>query len=173
MVRTQDRDQILFQQVISFSGLLFIAFVESALGLIPAFYGAAPKLVFGFLFVIGVRFPSAVPLFPIMIIGGIYDLLQANPLGYSSSLYLIILIYTQIRRNLLLEADATSIWSEFVLMVAGMMIYMMIIFVFYTGAWPPLSDMLFQAGLTILIFPIINWLFVLAKNLTTYFGLSR
>lgn len=170
MLRSLQADQLLLQQVISFTGLMFIVFVESALGQIPTFYGAAPKLVFGLLFVIGIRFPKAVPLLPVMVLGLIYDLVQGNPFGYSSSLYLIILIFTQLRGVVLVEADATTLWSEFVLLVFGLMLYMMIVFGFYTGTWPPVSEMIFQTGFTILLFPIMNWGFDFYKNVSILIG---
>ncbi|MCE2517294.1 MAG: rod shape-determining protein MreD, partial [Alphaproteobacteria bacterium] len=122
MLRSIQADQLLLQQVFSFVGLMFIIFVDSALGQLPTFYGSAPKLVFGVLFIIGIRFPKAVPLLPVMVLGLIYDLVQGNPFGYSSSIYLIILIFTQLRGVVLVEADATTQWSEFVLLVFGLML---------------------------------------------------
>ncbi|MGU9961925.1 MAG: hypothetical protein ACNYPF_02760 [Candidatus Puniceispirillales bacterium WSBS_2018_MAG_OTU23] len=166
-------DQVLFRQVLSFIGLMFLALVESALGQVPTFYGAAPKLVFCMLFVISVRFPRAAPLLPVMLVGLVFDVIQASPFGYTSSQYLIILTYSQIRQIVLAEADATSLWVEFTLVVFIIIIYMMIIFSLYTGALPPFSEMVFQIGLTVLLFPIVNWVFDIYKNISFYFGARK
>jgi cell shape-determining protein MreD len=169
MVSSTQSDQVLLQQVLSFAGLGFIAFVESALGQVPLFYGSGPKLLFCLVFAIGVRYPKLLPLITVVVLGLIFDLLQSNPFGYSSSLYLIILVYAKIRHNILIETDAMHVWAEFALLVFGLMIYMMTVFWFYTGAWPPFGSMLFQAISTIFLFPIINWMFDLGRSLRLYF----
>ena len=46
MLFDRKADQILFQQVFAFVLLLLAAFVESGLGLVPSFYGSAPKISF-------------------------------------------------------------------------------------------------------------------------------
>jgi rod shape-determining protein MreD len=168
MARSDETGQLLLQQVLFFVGLLFIAFVESALGQIPSFHGASPKLMFCLLFVINIYCPKVIGLLPMMVVGLIFDLTQGNPLGYSSSLYLIILTYTQLRHSFLIEAEAINVWAEFVVMIFGIMICMMVIFGLYTSAWPPFSEMIFQIGLTILLLPVVRWIFDLYRNLSLY-----
>lgn len=173
MFRSMQADQILFQQVLSFTGLLFLALVEAGLGQAAVFYGSAPKLVFCVLFVLGIRFPKAVPILPMMVVGLVFDLSQNNPMGLTSSQYLIVLIFCQVRHMALVEAQANSVWSEFVVMMFMMMAYVMVVFTLYTGVWPPFSEMIFQIGLTILIFPTINWVFDLYKNISFYLGNNK
>lgn len=163
-------DQLLLQRVITFTGLIFVTFVESALGQIPLFYGVVPKLLFGLLFMLTLHYPNVVPIVSVMLVGLVFDLSQGNPLGYSSSLYFIVVLYTKFRRGFLVQAEAMTIWLEFMAMVVALMLYMMAIFVFYTGAWPPFSGMILQIGLTILVFPIINWAFEFFRELAFYIG---
>lgn len=169
---SQESDQILFQQVIGFVILVFAVFVESALGHISALFGSAPKLVFCLLFILSLRFPHTMTLFSVFTAGLVFDLIEGNPLGLTSSIYLIIMTASEWRRQFLLDADAGTVWSEFVLLIFGIMVYGMVIFGLYEGHLPPFSEMLFQIGLTVLIFPVLNWLIDLYRNIGLYFRKS-
>ena len=163
-------DQILFQQVFAFVMLLLAAFVESGLGLVPSFYGSAPKISFCLLFLTALYRPLAVPLYPVMLVGLIYDTVQGSPFGYTSSLYLIILGVVEWRRQFLIIADPSVIWSEFVIMLSGLMVYIFLVFFIFHGAWPPFAEILFQIGFTALLFPIFNWMIAFGRQVGIYLG---
>ena len=170
---SQESDQILFQQVMGFITLTFAVFVETALGHVSSLFGSAPKLAICLLFILTIKFPYTVTLISVFSAGLIFDLIEGNPLGFTSSLYLIVYFIGEWRQIVLSDSDAGTIWSEFVLIMFGLMIYAMVIFGLYEGHLPPFSEMLFQVGLTILIFPILNWVIDLYRNIGLYFGGGR
>ena len=169
----EEADQILFQQVICFIALIFIVFVESALGHIASFFGAAPKLTICLIFILTIKFRYAVTLISAVVAGLVFDLTQGNPLGYTSSIFLAVYSVAGWRHVALVDADAGKIWSEFVLVIFGVMIYSLLVFGLYEGRIPPFAEVTFQIGLTVLIFPVINWIFDLYRNIGLYFGGSR
>jgi len=63
------------------------------------------------------------------------------------------------------------LWDH-LLLIFGIMVYGMVIFGLYEGHLPPFSEMLFQIGLTVLIFPVLNWLIDLYRNIGLYFRKS-
>jgi rod shape-determining protein MreD len=147
--------------------------VESSLGHISAFYGVAPRLGICLLFILTVKFHHAVTLFTIITAGLIYDLLQGNPLGYTSSVYLLVFLAAEWRLLDLKEADASTIWYEFVILIFGIMIYNMVIFGLYEGQFPPVTVIMFQIGLTVLVFPVLNWVVDVYQNIGFYFESRR
>jgi rod shape-determining protein MreD len=166
-------DRILFHQVIAFIMLIGAVLFESSLGHVSAFYGAAPRLGICLVFILAIKFPHAVTLFTIITAGLVFDLLQGNPLGYTSSIYLIVLLAGEWRLFYLKEADASTIWFEFVVLIFGVMIYNMVIFGFYEGQLPPITVIIFQVGLTVLVFPILNWIVDVYRNIGFYFESRR
>ena len=170
---SETSDQILFHQVMGFIAIVFAVFVESAMGHVAAFFGAAPKLVICFLFILTIKFYHALTIFSVVIAGLIFDLTQGSPLGYTSGIYLIVFMVAEWRQGVLSDAEAGTIWSEFVLMIFGVMIYSIIFFSLYEGRLPPFAEIMFQIGLTILIFPIMNWGVDLYRNIGLYFGSRR
>lgn len=170
MLFDRKADQILFQQVFAFVLLMLAVFVESGLGLVPSFYGSVPKISFCLLFLIALNRPAAVPLYPVLLVGLIYDTVQGSPFGYTSSLYLIIIGVVEWRRPFLIIADPSVIWSEFVIMLVGLMIYIFAVFMIFHGAWPPFAEILFQIGFTALLFPIFNWMISFGRQVGLYLG---
>ena len=170
---SQESDQILFQQVVGFVALVFIVFVESALGHVSAFFGAAPKLTLCFLFILSIKFPYTVTTLSAFVAGMVFDLTEGNPLGYTSSIYLMVYFAAEWRHQFLIDAEAGAVWSEFVLLMFGIMIYAMIVFGLYEGHLPPFAEILFQVGMTVMIFPVLNWMVDLYRNIGMYFGGDR
>jgi rod shape-determining protein MreD len=162
-------DQILLHQVIAFILLSFIAFVESSLGHISLLFGVAPKLTICLLFIFAIKFPHAVTLFTAVATGLVLDLAQGNPLGYTSSIFLIVFLVAEFRLNILKDAETSAIWLDFVLLFFGIVIYNMIIFGIYERQFPPFTETTLQFGLTILIFPILNWMVELYQNIGLFF----
>jgi rod shape-determining protein MreD len=166
-------DRLLLHQVIAFMALIGVVLVESSLGHVSAFYGVAPKLGVCLLFILAIKFPHAVTLFNIITAGLVFDLLQGNPLGYTSSVYLLVLLAGEWRLLDLQEADASTIWFEFVALIFGVMIYSMFIFALYEGQLPPITVIIFQIVLTVLVFPVLNWIVDVYRNIGFYFESRR
>lgn len=171
MARLSDTsDQILFHQVMGFIAITFAVFIESAMGHIAALFGATPKLVICLLFIMVIKFHHTMTIFTVFTAGLIFDLTQGSPLGFTSSIYLIVFMVAEWRQLVLIDADAGAIWSEFVLLIAGVMVYSLMVFGLYEGRLPPFAEIMFQIGLTVLIFPVLNWAVDLYRNIGLYFG---
>ena len=166
-------DRILLHYVLAFVGLTVLVFLESALGLIPTFYGSVPKVSLCVVFLLALYAPHVASIYLVLAIGIIFDTIQSNPFGYTSSLYLIILLVMDWRRPTLMAADDVIIWFEFILMVMALTLYMFIVFMIYHGHWPPVSEMIFQIGFTAMLFPLFNLIAILARQFSQYIGVFK
>jgi len=166
-------DRILLHYVLAFVGLTVLVFLESALGLIPTFYGSVPKVSLCAVFLLALYAPHVASIYLVLVIGFIFDTIQSNPFGYTSSLYLIILAVMHWRRPVLMAADDVIIWFEFILTVMALTLYMFIVFVIYHGKWPPVPEMIFQIGFTAMLFPVFNWMALLTRQFSQYIGVVK
>ena len=155
----QHNDHLPLSRVAAFLFLLVVAFAESGFAYFPVLYGSVPKITLILFFILCLYYPRAFPLGSIFIIGIIHDLVQANALGYSSALFILARMMVLGRRDVLLHSDSSVVWYEFTGMMLAMMLFTGASIVTYKGDLPAFQPLLFQFGLTILIFPLINWLF--------------
>ena len=63
------------------------------------------------------------------------------------------------RRPMLMQTESGSIWYEFTIMMLAMMLFMLTVIVAFTGNLPALQPLLFQFSLTVLMFPMMNWMY--------------
>lgn len=145
-------DQLLFQRVIVSLILLGGMFVEVSLGYIATFYGSAPKVVFILLFILGIYYRQAVLGTVVFLLGIIYDALQGNPLGYSTLQYFVVFIAADWRSVILSSLGLSRLWIEFLAIMLGFALFNFLFFTIYYGSLPPFSAILFQMGMTLLLF---------------------
>jgi len=169
----ENQDQILLSQVIGFVGMTALALAESALGQMPLFYGNVPRILLIMLFIITFLSPAVLPASMMLVIGIVYDLVQGNPPGYTSSMMMIVHMAVMLRRVKMADADAEIIWSEFSLVMAVVQIYGFLVLVAYTGHVPAMGPVVFQFATSVLLFPILYWLTILSANLSLAFWRSR
>ena len=155
----QKNDSKLLGQVLAFVGLLAFSMAENGLGYFPSLYGSVPKLSFTMLFVLCFYHPAIMPLISVFLVGVMHDLSQANPIGYTSALMVMAHCWIMFRRPMLMQTESGSIWYEFTIMMLAMMLFMLTVIVAFTGNLPALQPLLFQFSLTVLMFPMMNWMY--------------
>jgi cell shape-determining protein MreD len=111
--------------------------------------------------------PTASPVTATVLAGIILDLHQGAPLGYSASVLLLTLIIVILRRPVWTHFDAAKIWYEFALIMLMVQIYCFAVITLWSGHTPSIGSFVFQYGITVLLFPVMNWAFALFK----YFNL--
>ena len=150
-------DQVLFFKVLGGVSLILLAFAEIALGQFPIFYGTTPFIMVIVMVYLALYLPVAVPPLAVVLAGLVFDLLQGAPPGFTSSILLLAVMTVKARRRLLLHADATKVWYEFALMLAGLQIYAFIVIMLWVGSMPSVGGFIFQYAMTVLIFPMLSW----------------
>ena len=154
-----DDDTRLLGQVIAFLALLLCSLAENGLGHFPGLYGSVPKLTLIVLFIVCFFHPAMMPLVSLVLVGLLHDLIQANPLGYTSGLMLVVHGWIEMRRQALVQAESGSVWYEFSVMMAVVTLLVLAALTLYSGSVPALQPLVFQLSLTVLVFPVANWVY--------------
>ncbi|MDB2324725.1 hypothetical protein N9W44_04100 [Alphaproteobacteria bacterium] len=141
------------QFLIGVTGVL-LALFEGSLALWSVFYGATPLLTLIFLFWLMLHFEKFIPVFSIFVIGMTADLMFSDLLGGRATAFIIAYYYVGFRRPKLLQSDFMQIWLDFGLVVAGVMLFQLVVFSLINLAIPSLMPMMFQIGATLILFPI-------------------
>lgn len=157
-------DQDLLYQVLGTVALVVLAFVETALGQFPLFYGSAPMIMVMVIWGGVLYLPIAVPPVAIILAGFVFDLSQGVPLGFTPSLLLLGVMMLNYRRPFLIHADAGTIWYEFTALAAVLQIYSYIVVMLFSGGIPAFGPFIFQFGMTVFLFPIVHWATTLLKH---------
>ena len=159
-----DDDARLLGQVLAFLILLACSFAENGMGQFPGLFGCVPKLTFVVVFMVCLYHPTAIPLASVVLVGLVHDLIQGNPLGYSSGLMLVVHGWVAHRRLALAQLEKASVWIEFTALMAVVALLVIFALLLYSGRMPALQPLIFQYGLTVLAFPVVNWVHQLALD---------
>lgn len=168
-----DVDARLLSQVLAFLLLLLCSLAENGLGYFPALYGSVPKLTLIVLFVLYYYHPQTLPLLPVVVVGLVHDVIQANPVGYTSGLMLVAHGWVEMRRQTMAQAESASVWYEFTKMMAAISLLMLFALVLYTGQVPAIQPLVFQLSLTVLIFPVVNWIHYIIGSIVALLEMER
>ena len=160
----EDDDARLLGQVLAFLALLLCSFVENGLGYFPGLYGSVPKLTVAVLFVLLLNHPAVIPVLSVVLVGLVNDLVQGSPLGYSSGLLLVAHGWIVFRLQTLAQTDSGSVWYEFTILMAALTLLMLCAMVVYSGTLPALQPLVFQFGLTVLVLPVVNWVYLVGAR---------
>ena len=133
---------------------LVMAMFEGGLALWPFFYGATPILSLIFLFWVALHHEKLV--FPVtgFLIGLGSDLLFSDLIGGRATAYIAVVFLMDIRRAKLLQGDFRDIWVEFVAVTTGVVLFQFLVFGALNLAVPAVTPVLFQVGVTLILFPI-------------------
>ena len=142
-----------FQFLVIIVGML-LAMVEGGLALWPVFYGATPMLSLIFLYWIALHHEKYVLLVTGFLIGLTSDILFSDLLGGRATAYIILLFAMNWRRQKLLQGDFRDIWVEFAVVVFGVVLFQLVAFSALNLAIPAVTPVLFQIGVTMILFPI-------------------
>ena len=142
-----------FQFLVVIVGMV-LAMVEGGLALWPVFYGATPMLSLIFLYWIALHHEKYVLLLTGFLIGLTSDILFSDLLGGRSTAYIVMLFAMNWRRQKLLQGDFRDIWVEFAATVFGVVLFQLVVFSTLNLAIPALTPVIFQIGVTMILFPI-------------------
>ncbi|MAK17491.1 MAG: rod shape-determining protein MreD [SAR116 cluster bacterium] len=142
-----------FQFLVVIVGMV-LAMAEGGLALWPVFYGATPMLSLIFLYWIALHHEKYVLLVTGFLIGLTSDILFSDLLGGRATAYIVVLFAMNWRRQKLLQGDFRDIWVEFAVTVFGVVLFQMVIFSALNLAIPALTPVIFQIGVTMILFPI-------------------
>lgn len=158
------QDQHLYRQVVTGCMFLLLVFVESALGQIPGIYGTVPKLTVMVLFWIATRQPLLVSPWLAVGLGLVFDLIQGNPVGYSSAIFIAVLFAGRLGFRVSNE-DHSLLWIAFLGICSAIQLVTFGFAWAQVGSPPAVGPLVFQFGLTVLLFPLIIWLGGLLEQL--------
>ncbi len=153
------------QILILLSGLCLV-FVEGALAQWNFFYASAPLLTLGFIYYLRIFYPQILSLFAVFLLGLFSEIMFYDILGSKCTVFTIIALMTTLRSQILIHADFLEIWSNFSIMCMLVCLFRIIIYFGFYYDLPSLDLIFYQAGMTILLFPLI---FVLLLSLSTFF----
>jgi rod shape-determining protein MreD len=107
-----------------------------------------------FLYWIALHHEKYVLLVTGFLIGLTSDILFSDLLGGRATAYIVVLFAMNWRRQKLLQGDFRDIWVEFAVTVFGVVLFQMAIFSALNLAIPALTPVIFQIGVTMILFPI-------------------
>ena len=139
--------------LIAIVGML-LAIFEGSLGLWSLMYGGTPMLSLIFLFWAALHHEKYVMLFSGFIIGLTSDLLFSDLIGGRATAFIVVLFLLNFRRQKLLQGDFLDMWLEFSLAAIGVVTFQLVIFSALDLAVPALTPVIFQIGVTMILFPI-------------------
>ncbi|MGB1176374.1 MAG: rod shape-determining protein MreD [Candidatus Puniceispirillaceae bacterium] len=142
-----------FQFLVVIGGMV-LAMIEGGLALWPVFYGATPLLSLIFLYWIALHHEKYVMLVTGFLIGLTSDVLFSDMLGGRATAYIVVLFVMNWRRQKFLQGDFRDIWVEFAVTVFGVVLFQLVVFSALNLAIPALTPVMFQVGVTMILFPI-------------------
>ena len=88
------------------------------------------------------------------LIGLTSDILFSDLVGGRATVYIAVTFVMELRRQRLLQGDFREIWVDFSAVATAVAAFQFVIFSVLNLAIPSLTPVLFQVGLTMILFPI-------------------
>ncbi len=133
---------------------MMLAMFEGGLALWPTFYGATPLLSLIFLYWVALHYEKYVLMFTGFAIGITSDILFSDLLGGRATAYIAVVFLVNVRRQRLLQSDFRDIWLEFSIFAAAVILFQLLVFAALNFAFPAITPVFFQVGVTMILFPI-------------------
>lgn len=146
-------------QMMVASVLFMIMMVEISLGYFAVFQGATPKLLVAMVFLMAVFNKEDIHLINLVVIGLIFDSLQGAPFGYTSSVLLIVNIISIIGKRRFNSKLMSYLWLDFAMVMAVVMMYCWVCITVYYKSLPATGPLIFQYSSSVLLFPVMIFLF--------------
>ncbi len=151
----------------------FMVLIEGALGEWTVFYSSAPMVTLAFIFYMNLFYPSRLSILAVFVMGLFSELMFWQMLGVNATAYCMVALLTRWRASVLLHADFLEIWSAFSLLTFFVSSFELLAYVLFYFSAPDLTDIFLQAGMTILLFPVIYVLIMSAVSARLFFQASR
>ena len=101
----------------------------------------------------------------LLVIGLIYDAMQAAPLGFTAGAMILMHLCGAIMERWLRHAPYSTLWMRFALVLVGLMLYTWLGIVLSHQAIPALGGLVFQYSITVLLLPLMLGIYRLELSL--------
>jgi rod shape-determining protein MreD len=156
MVIVPSSSQPTFAHQMMISAVLFlITMVETSLGYFSFFYGTTPKLILAMVFIMAIYNKEDIHLATLILVGVIFDSLQGAPLGYTSSVLVLVNIIGMLGKRRFRNTPLSFLWLDFAIVMALVMVYCWICITLFYQAFPSLGPLIFQYSSSVLLFPVV------------------
>lgn len=143
-------------QFIVAAGLFAIGLFEGALSVIDLFLYGAPFLTFAIFYVLRLYYPMALPYFSILLVTFLLDVFFTSLHSSHSFAILISLLITTRLLPFPDQKEFLEIWQGFAVAMVLVILLQSVIFMITTWSLPHLQGLLFQFGMTLLLYPFIH-----------------
>ena len=133
---------------------LTLVLLELAVAQWPVFYGSAPNLSLIFIYGMIIFYGKYMPIFTIFLMGINGDFLLSDLLGGRAMSFMLLAYVMQLRLARLLQSDFGQLWVDFAVSCTAVSLFQLLLFSAVNFAIPSLSPILFQIGVTLILFPI-------------------
>jgi rod shape-determining protein MreD len=132
---------------------LFLVFLEVGFAQLPVFFGASPLLSVILIYCMRVFHMKFMPIGTVFLIGIVADLLLSDIVGGRTTVLMLMSYVIEARKSRLEQSEFGQIWFDFLLCAAATLIFQLFFFSILNLAIPSLNPILFQLGVTTLLFP--------------------
>lgn len=146
---------------------VFLALLEGGLGVWQVFHGKPPMLALIFVYWVSLYHGGAISPLTGLLVGVSGDLLYSDLLGGRATCYVALILIMEFRRQRIQHYDFREIWVDFMITCGCVMLFHLVIFSAINLALPSIFPILFQIGITMLLYPIVH---VLLSAMTITLG---
>ncbi len=139
--------------LVLFAGLMLV-FIEGAFARWSIFYASVPLPTIAFIYFMRLNSPHLMSLASVMAMGLFGELMFFDMLGARTTALMLVALLTTFQSNNLQHGEFIDIWSNFCLTVLVYFIFRLSVFFVFYFSFPDWNAVFFQAGLTMLLFPL-------------------
>ena len=133
---------------------IVLVLLEVGLAQWPFFFGASPFLSLIFMYFILIYHDELMPIITVFIMGLVADLLMSDILGGRATAMMLLSYAMRMGILRLQQSEFMDLWLGFAVSCAAVTLFQLIVFSLINLAVPSLSSVLFQVGVTLILFPI-------------------
>ncbi|WP_438997175.1 rod shape-determining protein MreD [Candidatus Puniceispirillum sp.] len=152
--KAMEHSEVSGQFLIGFVGVILVLF-EGTLASWPVFYGAVPLLSLIFIYWMTLYHSKLMPFITIFIMGLLSDILFSSLIGGRATSYMLLALFMNLRVTDPQDDEFLKVWVNFMFAVMAVMLFQLIFFSVINFSIPSLSPMMFQIGMTLILFPIV------------------
>lgn len=141
------------QLLVLLAGLVLV-FIEGAFARWSVFYASVPLPTIAFIFFMRLNSPHLLSLGAVMAMGLFGELMFFDMLGARSTALMLVALLTSFQAANLQHGEFIDIWSNFCLTVGVYFIFRIAVFFVFYLSFPDWNALFFQAGLTMMLFPL-------------------
>ncbi len=141
--------------------LVFISVIPFRL---PGFDVVTPSFLAISVFYWTIHRPYLMPAIVVFFLGLIQDMITGMPFGLTSLMMLAVYAISLTQRQVFVGKPFIQLWWGFMLVNFGISLLTWLVACIYSLALIPILPVMVQSGLTILMFPLLAWVFALVQS---------